>query len=94
MNEQELDSKEDGYFTIAKESIEGYHRAATIIKHSSRLMHLMNEGMLNSSLLKEKKLKIEDECVKDFHTILTSFTELFSALLEKKKIKLTLAKDF
>ena len=64
-----------------------------MVKSSSRLMQLLNNGMLNLTLLQQKLLEVSTERVTDFNPIFKEFTELFQELLEQKSIQLKIGAD-
>ena len=90
LKEPEFDPELGKLVNLEFNAMEELSRAARIIKNSSRLMQLMNAGMLNETLLRQNKLEIEGECVKDFQPIFIDFTSLFQELIEQKNIKLTI----
>jgi len=68
---------EDGVIELDREAIERQLRQIKIVSYSSIMMKLLNQAIMNSTMIKQQKYEPRFEIMKDPFPLIEEFVSLF-----------------
>ena len=78
----------ESYLEINVPDLVSHIKSLSLVLNSAKLIYLLNQGILSSSLMKQNQLAPSVEQVKDLSETLRDFTQLFSTYIAQNDLKL------